>query len=218
MTDGMTVPSSRVRVKRMHKRAHYDAATVHAILDAQPNCTVAYVIDGAPYATPTLQWREGDMIYWHGSSASRMLKKSAGHMVCVSVMLLDGMVMARSAFNHSCNYRSVMAFGVAHVVVDPVEKRTKLDRFVETLFPGRSKMLRAMTDQEIKATTILGMKLDEVSAKVRSGDPVDEDEDYDLPIWAGVIPLAMHSGVVRADPRLIVGVDMPEHVTAFRIG
>jgi uncharacterized protein len=217
MTD-QKPPSERTRAKRLYQRARYDEATVHAILDAQPNCTVAYVIDGAPYATPTLQWREGDTIYWHGSSASRMLKKSAGHQVCVSVMLLDGMVMARSAFNHSCNYRSVMAFGTAHIVSDPAEKRAKLDRFVETLFPGRTALLRPMQDKEIKATTILGMKLDEVSAKVRNGPPEDEDADYALPIWAGVIPMAMQAGAVIPDPRLLDGVEMPKGIAAFSIG
>ena len=211
-------PSERARAKRMHKRAHYDEETVHAILDAQPNCTVAYVIDGAPYATPTLQWREGDTIYWHGSSASRMLRKSAAHQVCVSVMLLDAMVMARSAFNHSCNYRSVMAFGEAFVVTDPAQKRIKLDRFVEGLFPGRAAVLRPMTDQEIKATTILGLKLNEVSAKVRSGPPEDDAADYDLPIWAGLVPFSMQPGPIVPDPKLIAGVEMPAHVSAFRIG
>jgi len=210
--------TDRTRAKRMHKRAHYDEETVHAILDAQPNCTVAYVIDGAPYATPTLQWREGDTIYWHGSSASRMLRKSAAHQVCVSVMLLDAMVMARSAFNHSCNYRSVMAFGEAFIVTDPAEKRKKLNRFVEGLFPGRTKVLRPMTDQEIKATTILGLKLNEVSAKVRSGPPEDDAADYDLPIWAGLVPFSLQPGAIIPDPRLIEGVEMPDHVADFRIG
>lgn len=210
--------TDRTRAKRMHKRAHYDEDTVHAILDAQPNCTVAYVIDGAPYATPTLQWREGDTIYWHGSAASRMLRKSATHQVCVSVMLLDAMVMARSAFNHSCNYRSVMAFGEAFIVTDPAEKREKLNRFVEGLFPGRTALLRAMTDQEVKATTILGLKLNEVSAKVRSGPPEDDAADYDLPIWAGLVPFSLQPGAIIPDPSLIEGVEMPDHVANFRIG
>lgn len=213
-----TAITNRTRVKRMHKRAHYDEQTVHAILDAQPNCTVAYVIDGAPYATPTQQWREGDTIYWHGSSASRMLRKTAAHQVCVSAVLLDAMVMARSAFNHSCNYRSVMAFGEAFIVTDPLEKRTKLDRFVEGLFPGRTALLRPMTDQEVKATTILGLKLNEVSAKVRSGPPEDDAADYDLPIWAGLVPMSVQTGAPIADPRLIDGVEMPRHVADFRIG
>ena len=210
--------TERTRAKRMHKRARYDEETVYAILDTQPNCTVAYVIDGAPYATPTLQWREGDTIYWHGSSASRMLRKIVAHQVCVSVVLLDAMVMARSAFNHSCNYRSVMAFGEAFMVTDPAEKRVKLDRFVEGLFPGRTALLRPMTDQEVKATTILGLKLNEVSAKVRSGPPEDDDADYALPIWAGLVPFSMQAGHVIPDPRLIEGVEMPKHVNDFRIG
>lgn len=213
-----STPTARTRAKRFHDRARYDAETVHAILDAQPNCTVAYVIDGTPYATPTLQWREGDTIYWHGSSASRMLRKSANHQVCVSVMLFDGMVMARSAFNHSCNYRSVTAFGQAFIVTDPAEKRARLDTFVETLFPGRTKLLRPMLDQEIKATTILGLKLDEVSAKIRADDPEDEAADYALPIWAGVIPFALTAGEISPDPRLIEGTPMPDHVATYKIG
>ncbi len=212
------VATERTRAKRMFKRAHYDEETVHAILDAQPNCTVAYVIDGAPYATPTLQWREGDTIYLHGSSASRMLRKSAAHQVCVSVMLLDAMVMARSAFNHSCNYRSVMAFGEAFMMTDPAQKRAKLDGFVEGLFPGRTALLRPMTDQEVKATTILGLKLNEVSAKVRSGPPEDDAADYALPIWAGLVPFSLQPGAIIPDPRLIENVEMPNHVTGFRIG
>jgi nitroimidazol reductase NimA-like FMN-containing flavoprotein (pyridoxamine 5'-phosphate oxidase superfamily) len=211
-------PTARTSAKRFHDRARYDAETVHAILDAQPNCTVAYVIDGTPYATPTLQWREGDTIYWHGSSASRMLRKSTGHQVCVSVMLFDGMVMARSAFNHSCNYRSVTAFGQAFIVTDPAEKRARLDTFVETLFPGRTKLLRPMLDQEIKATTILGLKLDEVSAKIRADDPEDDAADYALPIWAGVIPFALTAGEIRPDPRLIPGTPMPDHIANYKIG
>ena len=212
------VLTPRTRAKRMHQRALYDQETVHAILDAQPNCTVAYVIDGAPYATPTLQWREEDTIYWHGSSASRMLRKSVAHQVCVSVMLLDAMVMARSAFNQSCNYRSVMAFGEAFIVTDPAQKRLKLDHFVESLFPGRTALLRPMTDQEVKATTILGLKLNEVSAKVRSGPPVDDDADYDLPIWAGLVPFSLQPGTIIPDPRLLAGVEMPRHVAEFKIG
>lgn len=211
-------PSDLTRLRRMNKRAHYDEKTVHAILDAQPLCTVAYVFDGQPIATPTLQWREGNHIYWHGSSASRMLETSENARVCVNVTIFDGMVMARSAFNHSCNYRSVMAFGTAFKVQDVAEKEERLRMFVETLFPGRWPTLRPMTKQDVKATTVLGLELNEVSAKVRSGPPGDDEDDYALPVWAGVIPLSTHVGEPQACARLVPGVAVPGHVKNFRMG
>lgn len=211
-------PSELTRLRRMNKRAHYDEATIHPILDAQPMCTVGYVFNGKPVVTPTLQWREGNHIYWHGSAASRMLETSEAADVCVNVTLFDGMVMARSAFNHSCNYRSVMAFGKAYKVEDVAEKEARLRIFVEHLFPGRWDLLRTMTAKELKATTILGLELNEVSAKVRSGPPGDDEEDYVLPIWAGVIPLSVVRGDIVSDPRLMAGVAMPQHVRNFKIG
>ena len=211
-------PSELTRLRRMNKRAHYDEATIHPILDAQPMCTVGYVFNGKPVVTPTLQWREGNHIYWHGSAASRMLETSEAADVCVNVTLFDGMVMARSAFNHSCNYRSVMAFGKAYKVEDVAEKEERLRIFVEHLFPGRWDLLRTMTAKELKATTILGLELNEVSAKVRSGPPGDDEEDYVLPIWAGVIPLSVVRGDIVSDPRLMAGVAMPQHVRNFKIG
>ena len=138
-------PSERTRVRRLHERGRYDPATIHAILDAAPWCHVGYVIDGAPYVTPTLHWRDGDWVYWHGSAASQMLRKSEGEPVCLTVSLLDGYVLARSAFNHSVNYRSAMLFGPAVKVADPAAKDAQLRRFVEGLFPGRWKELRPMT-------------------------------------------------------------------------
>jgi uncharacterized protein len=203
------------RTKRMHKRGAYDEETVHAILDAQPLCTVGYVFDGQPVVTPTLQWREGHHIYWHGSSASRMLENAEEAKVCVNVMILDGMVMARSAFHHSCNYRSVMAFGTAYKVKDVDEKEARMKAMVDNFFPGRWDVLRPMTAKELKATTVLGLELNEVSAKVRSGPPGDDEEDYALPIWAGVLPMTMQSAAVVPDPRLMPGVEMPDHVMNF---
>ena len=210
-----TAPSELARVKRMNKRAAYDAETVHAILDAQPLCTVGYVFDGHPVVTPTLQWREGNHIYWHGSSASRMLETSENAKVCVNVTIFDGMVMARSAFNHSCNYRSVMAFGTAYKVKDAADKEARLKAMVDQLFPGRWDMLRALTPKELKATTVLGLELNEVSAKVRSGPPGDDEEDYGIPVWAGVIPMATVMGTPIPCPRLIPGMEMPEHVKGY---
>jgi uncharacterized protein len=211
-------PTERTRVKRMNKRAKYDADTVHAILDATPICNVGYVFNGTPYVTPTLQWREGDHIYWHGSSASRMLEACEDTQVCVTVSLIDGFVMARSAFNHSCNYRSVMVFGTARKLTDPDEKSLRLRNFTEGLWPGRWEMLRPVTTQEMKATTVLTLPLDEASAKVRSGPPGDDEADYALPVWAGVIPVRQQVLPPVDDPRLVPGLVPPRHVTDFRFG
>ena len=214
----MDAPTERTRVKRMNKRARYDAETVHAILDAMPICNVGYVFDGSPYVTPTLQWREGDRLYWHGSSASRMLEACEETAVCVTVSIIDGFVMARSAFNHSCNYRSVMVFGTARKVTDAAEKEMRLKNFTEGQWPGRWDMLRPMTQKELKATTVLSLSLDEASAKVRTGPAGDDEEDYALPIWAGVIPVRQQVLAPVDDPRLLPGLVPPGHITNYRIG
>lgn len=211
-------PSERTRVKRLNKRAKYDEETMHGILDATPICSVGYVFNGSPYVTPTLQWREGDHIYWHGSSASRMLEACEDADVCVTVSIIDGFVMARSAFNHSCNYRSVMVFGRAFKVTDPAEKEMRLKTFTGKLFPGRWDILRPVTAKELKATTMLGLSLDEASAKVRNGPPGDDEEDYALPIWAGVIPIRTQILPPADDPRLLQGLKAPAHVTGFKFG
>ncbi len=211
-------PSERTRVKRLNKRAKYDAETVHAILDATPICNVGYVFKGSPYVTPTLQWREGDRLYWHGSSASRMLEACENTQVCVSVSIIDGFVMARSAFNHSCNYRSVMVFGTAVKVTDPTEKEMRLRNFTEGLWPGRWDSLRPVTAKELKATTMLSLSLDEASAKVRNGPPGDDEEDYAWPVWAGVIPVQQQILKPIDDPRLIPGLTPPRHIADFKFG
>ena len=211
-------PSERTRVKRLNKRAKYDAETVHGILDAMPVCYVGYVFKGTPYVTPTLQWREEDHIYWHGSSASRMLETCVDADVCVTVTMIDAMVMARSAFNHSCNYRSVMVFGTAVKVTDPAEKEMRLKTFTEGLWPGRWDGLRPVTAQELKATTMLSLSLDEASAKIRNGPPGDDEEDYALPIWAGVIPVKQQFLAAIDDPRLIPGLKPPRHIADFKFG
>jgi nitroimidazol reductase NimA-like FMN-containing flavoprotein (pyridoxamine 5'-phosphate oxidase superfamily) len=218
MADRSGAPSERVRVRRLHERGAYDRATIDAILDAQPVAHVGYVIDGAPFVTPTLQWREGDHVYWHGSAASRMLERCDGAEVCVTVTLVDGLVLARSAFNHSVNYRSVMLLGRARLVTDPAEKEARLRRFVDALFPGRWDQLRPATVQEMKATSVLGLAIDEASAKIRQGPPKDEAEDYVLPIWAGVIPLRTEVLAPVDDPKLAPGIPVPAHVRDFRTG
>jgi len=210
--------TKRTRLKRAHKRGHYDRETINAILDATPLCHVGYLIDGKPAVTPTIQWREGDHVYWHGSSASRALRNAAGMDVCLTVSLIDGMVLARSAFHHSANYRSVMLYGTATKISDPAVKAEKFKIFVDTLFPGRWDMLRPMTDQEVKATTLLSLPIEEASAKIRAGGPVDDEEDYALPIWAGVVPILQVVGEPEPDPRNLPDLKVPAHASAYTIG
>jgi len=211
-------PSDRTRVKRLPDRGRYDRASIDAILDAMPLCHVAYVLDGAPIVTPTLQWREGDHVYFHGSAASRMLEASEGADVCMAVTLLDGFVLARSGFHHSVNYRSVMLMGRASKVTDPAEKEMRLKNFVDGLFAGRWDMLRPATGQEIKATTVLSLPIAEASAKVRVGPPKDDEEDYALDIWAGVLPVRLVAGEPVPDPLNKPGLVPPAHVGALKIG
>ena len=211
-------PTARSRVRRMPKRGHYDRATVHAVLDAGLQCHVGYVIDGHPYVTPTAYWREGERIYWHGSSASRMLRTvSGGVPVCFTVSLMDGLVVARSGFHHSINYRSVMVFGTAHKIEAREDKLAALTAFTERLYPGRWDAIRPPTEQEVKATMVLSMPLDEAVAKIRTGPPIDDEEDYALPYWAGVVKLKTVVAGLEADPRLAPGIapgaDLADYVS-----
>ena len=209
--------TDRSRVKRLPKRGHYDFDTVAAILDAGFLCHIGYVIDGAPLVTPTAYWREGRRVYWHGSHASRMLNTAAaGAPVCLTVAHVDGLVMARSAFHHSINYRSVMLFGRAHAVEDADEALAALKGFVDRMYPGRWDTLRPVTRKELKATTVLWMDIDEGSAKMRSGQPVDDEADYALPVWAGVIPVRMVADRPVSDPRLNEGSAAPRSLGDFR--
>lgn len=196
-------PTVKTRVKRLNKRAHYDRDTLNAIIDAALVGHVGYVIDRQPYVTATNVWREGDHLLWHGSSASRMLKTVREAIpVCVTVTHIDGLVMARSAFHHSVNYRSAMIFGKASMVEDPAEKMKALEAFTERVAPGRWATLRPVTPQELKATMVVGMPIEEAVAKVRTGPPVDDEPDYAMDIWAGVIPLKLTAGTPIPDPRL----------------
>ena len=192
-------PSPRTRVKRANNRAVYDRAAIDAILDAGMICHVGYVHDGYPVVTPTIYWREGDHVYWHGSSASRMLRAAEGADVCLTVTHLDGLVLARSAFHHSANYRSVMLFGKASKVEDDAVHTAHLKTFVDGIYPGRWDTLRPMNAQELKATTTLYMRIDEVSAKVRATGPIDDEADMDTPVWAGVVPLTLRAGAPEPD-------------------
>jgi hypothetical protein len=162
---------------------------------------LAHLVDGAPVVIPVLHWREGDRLYFHGSTASRTVRAlQAGSPACAAVTLVDGLVLARSGFHHSANYRSVVVFGTATVVTDPEEKRRALDRFIDLRVPGRAATLRPATETELKATTVLWLPLDEASAKLRSGGPKDDPEDLDWPVWAGVIPLALAAGQPEPAP------------------
>jgi len=204
----------RSRVKRLPARGRYDFDTVAAILDSGFLCHVGYVIDGKPYVTPTNYWREGDQVYWHGSSASRMLQTlEDGVDCCLTVSLVDGLVLARSAFHHSINYRSVMLFGRAQKVEDPAAKCKALENFVEHMYPGRWKDLRPVTEQELKATTVLHMPIEEGAAKIRTGQPVDDEADYGWPVWAGIVPVQQVARAPVPDPRLAAGVASPDYLS-----
>ncbi len=217
MTKTTDAPSDRTRVKRLGERGRYDKETVCAILDATPLCHVAYAVDGKPFVTPTLQWREGDRVYWHGSTASRMLRAAEGNEVCLAVTLLDGLVLARSALHHSVNFRSVMLFGHAERVPD-ADKEMRMRNFLEGLYPDRWDSLRPIKEKELKATLILSLPIDEASAKLRSGLPVDDEDDYALPIWAGVVPLELATLPLEPDPRNLPDVDPPDHVSSVKLG
>jgi nitroimidazol reductase NimA-like FMN-containing flavoprotein (pyridoxamine 5'-phosphate oxidase superfamily) len=204
-------PSDRTRVRRLPKRGRYDRATVDAILDAGVIAHVGWVADGQPYATPTIAWRVGDRLYWHGSAASRMLRATDGQPVCVTVTLLDGYVLARSGFNHSVNYRSVMVLGTAHLVTDPGEVDATLGAFIDGLYPGRWAQLRPMTPKERKATTVMWMDLDEASAKIRAEENHDDPGDETWPAWGGVIPLRVVAGTPEPDASVPDAITTPTY-------
>jgi len=210
--------TERSRVRRLHTRGSYDRDVVYAILDATPLCHVGTVQGGRPVVTPTLQWREGDRVYWHGSSASRALRAARGREVCLTVSLLDGLVLARSAFHHSANYRSVMLFGTATEVADRDEKLARLRTFLEGLHPGRWEALRPIQEKELKATAVLWLPIREGSAKLRVGHAVDDEADYELPIWAGILPVVHGFGPPVPDPRNLAGVEEPASLRTAKLG
>lgn len=211
-------PSARTRVKRYRWLAHYDKETVYAILDAMPVAYVGYIHDGGPVVTPTLQWREGDRIYWHGAANGRMMKANADGEVCLTVSILDGLVLARAAFNFNINHRSVMVFGKPEAVVDTSEKLRLLERFIDGYVPGQWPKLRPVTDKEVAATAILSLPLGEASAKLRVGPPEDNEDDYAFPVWAGVLPIRFSTGEPEPDPRNLPGVTVPDTLKDFSIG
>ena len=209
-------PTDRTQVKRLPKRGKYDADTVYKILDEAFVCHVGFAVDGQPFVIPTNFGRVGDTLYLHGSAASRMLRTlGQGIPVCVTVTLVDGLVLARSAFHHSVNYRSVVILGTAKLVEDPNEKMEALRLFTEHIMRGRWDEIRWPNEQEMKGTTVLALSLEEVSAKVRVGGPVDDEEDYSLPVWAGVLPLSQTTGAPVPDTRLNEGTPVPGYITNY---
>jgi uncharacterized protein len=203
----------RTRVQRHPERGVYDRETIAAILDEALISHVGFVVDGQPYVIPMIHARAGDVLYLHGSTASRLVRTLAeGVDVCVTATLLDGIVLARSVYNHSMNYRSAVVLGQARAVEDPEEKLAALETIVEHLVPGRWSDARLPDKKELKATTVLELALDEPSAKIRTGPPKEWDEDLELPIWAGVIPLSVVAGAAETDSSVPNGVPRPPYV------
>jgi nitroimidazol reductase NimA-like FMN-containing flavoprotein (pyridoxamine 5'-phosphate oxidase superfamily) len=210
-------PTPRTRVKRLPERGRYDRATIDAILDEALICHVAWVQDGSPRIIPTIHARDGDTLYLHGSQASRTLRALRdGAEVCVEITIIDGLVMARSAFHSSMNYRSVIVYGRTREVTDADEKWRAQKVLVDHVVHGRSKHVRMPNESELRQTMILALPLDESSAKVRTGPAKDDEEDYGLPIWAGVLPLTLTPGEVVDDPRLGDGLEPPGNVLDYR--
>lgn len=205
-----------LRVRRLPKRAAYDRATIDAILDEAIVCHLGFVHEGRPFVIPTLQARVGDVVYVHGSAASRMLRTlTDGAAACLTVSLVDGLVLARSAFHHSVNYRSVVIQGGAEAVTEPEEKLRALEAFTEHIVRGRWADVRRPTAKELRGTAVLRMSIDDASAKVRTGPPLDDEEDYELDVWAGVVPVGLAPGAPEPDGRLRPGIDPPAYVTRY---
>ncbi|MEM9804454.1 MAG: pyridoxamine 5'-phosphate oxidase family protein [Cyanobacteria bacterium P01_D01_bin.56] len=208
--------TARTQVKRVPKRGQYDLETVCSILDAGLICHVGFAVEGQPFVIPTAYGRIENQLFIHGSPASRMLKSlQQGIDICVTVTLLDGLVLARSAMHHSMNYRSVVLFGKAELVHEREEKLQALYAFTEHVMAGRWAETRKPNEQELQGTTVLALPIDEASAKIRTGPPIDDVADYDLPHWAGVIPLRVQAGEPIVDPKLTEGIGLPEHVVRY---
>jgi len=213
----VTELSPRIEVRRHPERGIYDRAAVDAILDEALICHVGFAIDEQPFVIPTIHARVANTLYLHGSPASRMLRRlAAGVHVCVTATLVDGVVLARSVYKSSLNYRSAVVLGRARKVEDADEKRMALEAVVEHVAPGRSAEARAPNDEELKATLVLALRIDEASAKMRSGPPGDFEHDLDLPVWAGVVPLGLAAGEPRTAERVPHGIAVPGYAADYR--
>ena len=205
--------TKRTELRRLPSRGSRDLDTINAILDAGFLDHVGFCVDGQPYVIPTLYGRDGEGLYLHGSAASRMLGRlETGLPSCVTVTLVDGLVLARSAFHHSMNYRSVVAFGTAHKIDEPAQKTRALRIISEHLIAGRWNDVRIPSEKELKATAVLKFSIEEASAKIRTGPPLDDEEDYSLPVWAGILPLSLEAKTPVPDSRLAEGTRVPEYV------
>lgn len=208
--------TARTQLRRLPDRGSQDPETIHAILDAAFLAHVGFCVNGQPFVIPTLFGREGEKLYLHGSAASRMLRElETGVAACVNVTLVDGLVLARSAFHHSINYRSVVAFGTARKIVEPERKTHALEVIAEHVVAGRWKDVRAPNEKELKQTAVLEFAIEEASAKTRTGPANDEEEDYALRIWAGVLPLRTEAGAAIPDARLAEGIEVPEYILRY---
>jgi len=208
--------TKRTKLRRIPDRGSHDGETINPILDAGFLAHVGFCVNGQPFVIPTLYGRDGERLYLHGSAVSRMLRElETGIRACVTVTLVDGLVLARSAFDHSMNYRSVVAFGTARKVADPEQKIKSLRVISEHLVAGRWADVRAPSEKELKATTVLEFSIEEASSKVRSGPPLDDESDYGLPVWAGVLPLEIKSRPPIPDDNLIKGVTLPDYVRRY---
>ena len=213
----MTLQTERTQLKRLPKRGHFDRETIYGILDEGFICHVGFAPEGQPFVIPTGYARVDDKLYLHGSQASRMLRTLSGGVdACVTVTIVDGLVLARSAFHHSMNYRSVVILGRATLVEEREEKYAALLALSEHFVRGRWADVREPTELEMKATTVLSVPIVEASAKIRSGPPLDDEEDYALPVWAGVVPLRIEAGEPVKDPRLPDGVEVPAYATNYK--
>jgi nitroimidazol reductase NimA-like FMN-containing flavoprotein (pyridoxamine 5'-phosphate oxidase superfamily) len=208
--------SERNKVRRLPQRAQYDKETIYRIIDATPICHVGFVQEEQPYVIPMLHGRVGDTLYFHGAHASRLLKQAgAGQPMSVAFTLLDGLVLARSVFHHSVNYRSAVIFGTGGLVESDAEKLVALEALTEHITPGRWADARRPNPQELKSTAVISLHIESASAKIRTGGPVDDEADYALPVWAGVVPLELCAQAPIADPKLSAGIAAPGYVLRY---
>ena len=217
-TSETPLKTSRTKLRRKPARGSHERAAVEAILDEALVCHVGLIDDGLPVVVPTLHARAGSALYLHGSAASRALRESDGVEICLTATLIDGLVLARAAMHHSANYRSAMVFGRGELVSDEAEKMTALEALVEKLIPGRWTDARQPTAKELRATAVLRLPLEEASAKIRSGPPLDDEEDMALPVWAGVVPTRTALGRPQPDPALAAAVQVPAYLDELLSG